>query len=349
MASRMLAEIHEQPAVLERSLREGAGDIEAAARLIRRAGPELVVVAARGSSAYAGTYLRSLVEVLLGIPVLRAAPVVRTAYERSVAWRRAVLVAISQSGHGPDILAVVADAAASGIPTIAITNDLQSPLASAADVVVPCRAGPEAITATKSYLAEVALLAAVVARWAGNEGLRLGLDRAPAAVAGAIDAGLSWLQGGPGAELAAALTEGDRALVVSRGYNLATAREVALKITETGGVFTAGLSAADFLHGQVVLATLDVPVLAFRPEGPTGPSVDKALAGAVPYGARQWIIGGRSVMDRPGALALLDDLPESLTPLTFVIPGQLLAERVARQRGRDPDRPEGLVKVIQTY
>jgi glutamine---fructose-6-phosphate transaminase (isomerizing) len=347
--SRMLDEIEQQPAVLERALRDGAGEIEAAVEVIRRAGTEIVVIAARGSSAYAGTYFRSLVETLLGVPVLRAAPVIRTAYNRSVAWRRAVMIAISQSGQGPDLLAVATDAADAGIPIIAIVNDTESPLAGAADVIIPCRAGPEAITATKSYLAEVALLAALVARWTRSDELRRGLDKAPGAVAGAIEAGNEWLDGGSGADLVAALTESDRALVISRGHNLGTAREVALKITETGGVFTAGLSAADFLHGHVVLATPGVPLLAFRPDGPTGASVDHALEGAAPYGARQWVVGGHEVAGRPGALAITDGLPESLSPLTFVVPGQLLAERAARKRGRDPDQPDGLVKVIRTY
>lgn len=259
------------------------------------------------------------------------------------------MVTISQAGRSPDTLAVVSDAVAAGIPTIAIVNDPDSPLAGTAEVVVPCRAGPEAITATKSYTAELALLAAIVAGWSGDEELRLGLERAPEAVSRAIDAGKSWLATGAGAGLIAALAEGDRALVVSRGHNLATAREVALKITETGGVFTAGLSAADFLHGQVVLATPGVPLLAFRPDGPTGASVDRALEAALSYGAPQWLVGGAEVAARPDALSLVDELPEALTPLTFVVPGQLVAELTARQRGRDPDQPDGLVKVIRTY
>ncbi len=348
MGSRMLAEIDDQPAVLERSLGEGAGEIEAAVALLKRVAPDLVVIAARGSSAFAGMYARSLVETLLGIPVLHAAPAVLTAYGRSVAWRRAVMIAISQSGQGPDILAIVSDAAANGIPTIAITNDPDSPMARAADLVIPCRAGPEAITATKSYLAEVAVLAALVAGWTDNVELQRGLTRAPAAVASAIKASGAWLNAGAGADLLNALVAADRAIVVSRGHNLGTALEVALKITETGGIFSAGFSAADFLHGYVVLATPEVPLVAVRPDGPAGPSVDRALEGALPYGSPQWVIGGREVQAQPNALALVDELPELLMPLTFVIPGQLIAEASARRRGRDPDRPQGLSKVIRT-
>jgi glucosamine--fructose-6-phosphate aminotransferase (isomerizing) len=348
MTSQMLSDIEQQPDVLERSLREGAPDIDAAADLIRRSAPELIVIAARGSSAYAGSYARSLIESTLGIPVVRAAPVVATTYKRTVDWRHAVVIAISQSGGGPDVQAVVAGASAAGIPTIAITNDTDSGLARAADLVVPCRAGPEAITATKSYVTEVALLAALVASWTGDAALRRGLGRVPGEVAAVVADGKSWLDHGPGADLADALAAAYGALVVSRGYNLATAREVALKLTETSGLFASGESAADFLHGHVVLATESVPLLAFRPDGPAGPSVDRALERALSYGARQWVVGGRETEARADALALTVDLPDVLTPIPFVVPGQLLAERVARLRGRDPDRPIGLVKVIQT-
>jgi glucosamine--fructose-6-phosphate aminotransferase (isomerizing) len=345
----MRAEIAEQPAVLERCLRDSAPQVAEAVALIRAARPELIVIAARGSSAYAGMYLRSLAAAHLGVPVIGGAPSVHTVYGRSMTWPHAVLVAISQSGQGPDVLSVVQDAVGAGIPSIAICNDPASPLARATDVVIPCRAGPEAITATKSYLAEVALCAAVVAGWSGSAVLRSGLDRAPAAVAATVSAAASWLDAGAGAGLVDALSTADRALVVSRGHDLATAFEVALKIAETGGLLASGMSAADFLHGFVVLATPGTPFLAIRPDGAAGPSVDRAREGAARHGASQWLIGGPEVAGIGGALSVGSDLPTDLSPLVFPVPGQLAAEAAARRRGRDPDRPDGLVKVIRTY
>ncbi len=345
----MRAEIEEQPAVLQRCLVDGGPEIAEAVALIRATKPELILVAARGSSAYAGMYLRSLAAAHLGIPVIGCAPSVNTVYGRSMTWPHAVLIAISQSGQGPDVLTVVEDAVSAGIPSIAICNDPESPVARATDVVVRCQAGPEAITATKSYLAEVSLCAALVAGWAGSEPLGEGLRRAPEAVAAAIRTALTWLGDGPGAELVDALATAERALVVSRGHDLATAYEVALKITETGGLMATGMSAADFLHGFVVLATSETPLLAIRPDGPAGPSVDRALEGAARYGARQWIIGGAEVASVSGALSVGSDLPTDLSPLVFPVPGQLAAEMAARRRGRDPDRPDGLAKVIRTY
>ncbi len=174
----MLGEIEEQPAVLERCLR-GRSEIAEAVELIRGAAPDIVVIAARGSSAYAGLYARSLIETRIGIPVLHASAGARTIYGRRMAWHRAVVLGISQAGQSPDVCTLVADASVSGTPTIAITNDPDSPLAGTADVVVPCRAGAEAITATKSYLAELALLAAIVVGWTDDAALGAGSSGHP--------------------------------------------------------------------------------------------------------------------------------------------------------------------------
>ena len=353
MTSRMLAEIEEQPEALRRCLAESAAEIGRAVDVLRATSPRLIVIAARGSSAFAGSYGRALIETTLGVPVTRAAPGVETVYGRQPAWPDAVMIAISQSGQGPDLTQVVAGATDAGMRTLAIVNDPGSPMARAAEIVIPMRVGPEAIPATKSYLAELAVLAAIAGGWSGDEELTRGLARAPEAVSTAIAAAKAWLDDGAGAALCEALSQAHGGIVISRGYDLATAKEIALKLTETSGLHTTGVSAADFLHGHVVLATPETPLLAFRPDGPAGLSVDRALEGAVRYGARQWVVGGREAAAAGtsatvGKLLLDNDLPERLSPLTFAIPGQLLAERVARLRGRDPDHPEGLTKVIQT-
>ena len=93
---------------------------------------------------------------------------------------------------------------------------------------------------------------------------------------------------GPGAAAIEAFAAADRALLVSRGFNLATALELALKLKETCGLFAEAYSTADFMHGPLVLARADVPTLAIRPDGPMGVDVD-ATAGR----RRRHAAGGR--------------------------------------------------------
>ena len=140
----------------------------------------------------------------------------------------------------------------------------------------------------------------------------------------------------------------DRALVVSRGYNLATALELSLKLKETCGLFAEPYSTADFAHGPLILAGPGVPALGIRPDGVVGELVDRALESIEARGGRAVRVGAREVSRWPNALVLPEDLPETLSPLAFAVAGQLLVETIARRRGLDPDAPPGLNKVTLT-
>jgi glucosamine--fructose-6-phosphate aminotransferase (isomerizing) len=348
----MAREIAEVPGVVERTLGDGAGDLDGVARAIARRRPRFVLVAARGTSDHAGVYARYLIETTLGIPVGLAAASVTTIYRAPLRWEDVLLIAVSQSGAGPDVAEVVAAARAAGAPTLAITNDTASALAVASELVLPLRAGDErAVAATKTYVASLAVVAGLVSRLARLLGSgapwERGLDGLPEVLETAVTEAGAWARG-PGAACIAALARADEALVVSRGHNFATALEVALKLKETGRIFAEGYSTADLLHGPVVVAGPEVPTLAFRPDGPPGVAVDEALTVARRIGAVPWTVGGREVAGWDRALVVAPDLPEPLTPLAYVLPGFLLAEATARARGRDPDAPPGLTKVTRT-
>jgi glucosamine--fructose-6-phosphate aminotransferase (isomerizing) len=79
-----------------------------------------------------------------------------------------------------------------------------------------------------------------------------------------------------------------------------------------------------------------------------GPAVDVAIAAAARSGARPWVVGGGDAPSGDRTIRLPIDVPEGLAALAFVLPGQLLAETVARRRGYDPDAPPGLQKVTLT-
>jgi glucosamine--fructose-6-phosphate aminotransferase (isomerizing) len=348
----MAREVAEIPGVVGRVLEEGGADLDAAAAAIAGRRPRFVLVAARGTSDHAGVYARYLLETAAGIPVGLAAPSVTTIYAAPVRWDDVLLLGISQSGAGPDVAAVVAAARAAGAPTVAITNDPGSLLAEAAEIVLPLRAGEErAVAATKTYVASLAVVAGLVARLAtlGDTpaSWATALPGVPAALEDALRTAGGWLAG-EGRGCVEAFAAAGEALVVSRGHNFATALELALKLKETGRIFADGYSTADLLHGPVAVAGPMVPTLAIRPDGPAGRAVDDALTVAVRRGIVPWTIGGPEVAGRPRSLVVAPDLPEPLTPLAYVLPGFLVAEAVARARGRDPDAPPGLTKVTRT-
>jgi len=344
----MREEIGEIPAVVDRVLREGAARQAAAAAAVRAANPAFAVIAARGTSDHAAVYARYLLETQLGLPTGLAAPSVTTLYDARVRWSRALVIGLSQSGQSPDVSQVLSAARRTGALTIAVTNDPSSPLAGAADFVLDCHAGVErSVAATKTYVAELALVASLVEHVAGNDEMRERLAAMPDALRDTLVAGETWLAGSGGP--LAAFTVSDRSVVVSRGHNMATALEIALKLKETTAAFAEGYSAADLLHGPMVLAGPEVPVLAVRPAGPIGDSLDDVLESLLLAGSRVWTIGAAPRPAVESSAPLLPGIPEPLTPLCAVVPGQLLAESVSRGRGLDPDQPAGLSKVTRTW
>jgi len=170
------------------------------------------------------------------------------------------------------------------------------------------------------------------------------LARLPALVSETLEAGR-----GPAA--AAAATAGlERLLVVGRGYNLATAFEIALKLKETCGLVADPYSGADFLHGPVALLEEGASLLAVAPDGAAFADVDAVAALARPRGARLIAISDRrELLERAAiALPLPPGVPEWLSPVPAVVPGQLLTLALARARGRSADAPAGLNKVTLT-
>ena len=140
-------------------------------------------------------------------------------------------------------------------------------------------------------------------------------------------------------------------MVIARGFEYATAREWALKLKELARVFADPYSSADFQHGPLTLVEPGVPVLAVVRAG--APEADLvALLGRLRDDLDAELM---IVSDRPAALALAtwpvalpSGTPEWLGPIVSIVPGQLHALHLTRQRGLDPERPRNIGKVTRT-
>jgi glucosamine--fructose-6-phosphate aminotransferase (isomerizing) len=324
------AEIAEQPDVVARVLEADSGAIAAAAEEIRRRRPRYAVIAARGSSDNAARYAQHLLGRLCRLPVALATPSLHTLYDAPPRYVDGLVLGISQSGASPDVVGVVAAAAAEGSVTVAITNDPESPMAAAAGHVIDLCCGPErSVAATKTYTASLAAVAALASAAAGDDRDRA---RELAAIPGALARQLARTDGPAAA--AAAAAGWTRLAVIGRGANYGTAFEAALKIKELTGVAAEPYSPADFLHGPIAVVTEGFPVLAVAASGP-------ALAGIREVLAR--------VREREGeGWAIAEPTPEWLSPIVAVVPAQLLAVGAAEHLGLDVDRPFGLQKVTRT-
>ena len=157
--SLMLAEIAQQPAALERTIKRESARIERFAAKVRGRRLRLIVLVARGSSDNAALFGRYLLEVTTGLPVSLAAPAVHTLYHARLDLSDALVIGISQSGEGEDVNLVLENAKRSGAITLGITNEAGSSMTQLTDETFLIHAGHErSVAATKTYTGQLLML-----------------------------------------------------------------------------------------------------------------------------------------------------------------------------------------------
>jgi glutamine---fructose-6-phosphate transaminase (isomerizing) len=336
----MAAEMAEQPDVLARVTARAPADAEAVRAAVPRplAG---VVFLARGSSDNAAVFGRYLAELRASRPAGLAAPSLYTRYHATVDWRGYLVVALSQSGATPEIISTCQAMRAGGAVVLGITNEPDSPLADAVDLLLSTDAGPErAVPATKTVTAQLAVLVTVTsalrASAAGGTpgaGGAVGddaLDGLPGAVAGVLG------DPGPVERLADRWRSLDRLVVAGRGLAYAAALETALKVKETTGILAEGISTADLLHGPIAAVYAGAPVLLVDGGGPADTDLDELRA----------LLASRRA--HAASLPVPPGLPEAVHVIAAITRGQQLAYELARARHVNPDAPAHLSKVTAT-
>ena len=344
--SYLYREIHEQPQALEMLLASERRPIAALADAMRKRDVQFVLIAARGTSDNAGRYANYLMGALNGLPVALATPSLYTVYGQTPRVRNALVIGISQSGQSPDIVSVVDDARRQGALTAAITNFPDSELGQAADHVVALHAGEErSIAATKTYTSELAAVALLAATLADERSRIEEIARIPESVAAVLEIGARI------AEIAPRYRYMRDCVVIGRGYNYATAFELALKMKELTYTIAEPYSSADFMHGPLALIEYGFPAIVIAPSGAMLPEMQTFIRLLHDREAEAVVISDdRTTLDLGRMrIPLLRGVPEWLSPLTAIIPGQLLAMHLAHARDYDPDHPRGLRKVTQTH
>ncbi|HRJ40986.1 MAG: SIS domain-containing protein [Caldilineaceae bacterium] len=343
--SRLYQEIHQQPDSLARLLDQQTTTIRALAHTIRDRGITNVVVAARGSSDNAGRYAQYLLGGVNHLPVALTTPSLFSIYQQPPRFAPDTLVlGISQSGKSPDIVSVLAEAERQGQLTAVFTNVPDSDLARNARHVIDLCAGEErSIAATKTYTGELAAIALLSALLSDDEMRLSALHEVPVFVQEtlALNAAI--------AQTAERYRYMNDCVVIGRGYNYASAFEVALKLKELTYTMAEPYSSADFLHGPLALIQQGFPALVISPIGALSQEMLRFLGQLQEREAEILCIS-----NDPAALAYahrplpMPVISEWLSPIAAVIPGQLFAMHLAYAKNYDPDHPRGLRKVTET-
>jgi Glucosamine 6-phosphate synthetase, contains amidotransferase and phosphosugar isomerase domains len=338
----MLQEIEEQPEVLERTIVAEREKITRIGDFIRQKDVDVIVIVARGSSDNASLFGRYLLEVTTGIPVSLSAPSVYTLYNAKLRLKRALVIGVSQSGEGTDINQVLESAKDSGAFTLAITNEADSTMAKIADETLLIHAGRErSVAATKTYTGQMLhfyLLASAI----GDK--RIDYHKIPQLTAKSLE-----LKDKVQLEVQRyAFME--NCVVVGRGMNYGNSYELALKLMETCYVVAERFSSADFFHGPLAMVERRFPVIMFGPKGVTQRSNLELLDRLHELHADSLTITNDNEIAKSSSRSLMlpEDIDEFLSPIPFIVPGQLFAAYLSEAKGIDPDAPRSLAKVTKT-
>jgi len=305
------------------------------------------LLAARGTSDNAARYGQYIFGAINHLSVALAAPSLFTRYHAPPRLEGALVIGISQSGQSPDIVSVIEEGRRQGSPTIAITNDLESPLAEAAEYKIGLGVGKEqSVAATKTYTAQLTALAMLALSLKGTPTPLEPLQHLPEVLERALGSELQ-------AQAAAtSLAEADHTVFIGRGFNYSTAWEISLKCKELANMQAEPYSSADFLHGPIAMVEAGFPVNLIS-MGSTFRDELTSLSDALHERGAHLITIGDSVLEglvdgQDHFIPVPTSLPEWLSPIAATVPGQLLAYHLAKRRGFDPDQPREIHKVTLT-
>jgi glucosamine--fructose-6-phosphate aminotransferase (isomerizing) len=341
--SLFLGEIREQPDAIDRIVAL-LPSFEAAGRMLARRGPPVVRLAGHGSSDAAAAFGVYAFGLLPAWTAMRDSISLTVYYDARPPLADSAVIALSQSGRTPDVVEYTRRARERGALTIAITNDEESELARAAETTLPLAAGPErSVAASKTYVNQLASLALLAGAAAGRgDELADGLTT----VARLLRESLPALED-VAAGAATAFAFVGRMYVIGRGVEFATAREIALKLTETCRVAAEPLTATDFVHGPIAAVDPLFPVWTIATRDASLPAVREAAARVREAGAT--LVASGDAADEIEGAAFRLPVPAApqplLSPLLSVVAGQLFAASLARAKGLDADHPERLTKV----
>lgn len=340
----MFNEMLEQPKVLANSIQRWDSDIMNICAILPK-NIQGVVFVGRGSSDNAAMIGRYAVEAFSGIPASLAAPSLSTRYVPHASYENYVIVAMSQSGGTPEVVAVASALKGTGSKIIAITNSSDSLLSRIADLHLDLEAGTEeAVPATKTVTAQVLEVLKIAAALAKTKGMdapisQVELMRLPDAVKevlGDFDSA---------EKVVAQCLSVNRLQIISRGLVYGAVLEVAIKIKETSGVFAHGISSADFVHGPIAAVDEELPVIIFDAGGVNSEELSNLNIRLREIGITTYTSG----LDPNSSIPLPQGLSEILNSIPIIIRGQQLSYLWAIALGKNPDRPVGLSKMTLTY
>lgn len=359
----MLKEIFEQPVAVQKTLEGRLENDEALFNCFsgkdnEHSGKQLlaqvkhVQIIACGTSYHSGMVAKYWIEALANIPCqVEVASEYR--YRRHVVPEGSLFVTVSQSGETADTLAALRDANSENyVARLAVCNVPSSSLVRESELSLLTNAGPEiGVASTKAFTTQLvafALLAQGLARATGQASAELDqmlaeLRQLPSLIEQTLQLDKKILA------LADRFVEKHHTLFLGRGPQYPIALEGALKLKEISYIHAEAYPAGELKHGPLALVDNDMPVVAVAPNDELLEKLKSNLQEVRARGGELYVFADKQahVKEEDGIHVLdMPHVPESLVPIVYTIPLQLLSYHVAVARGTDVDQPRNLAKSV---
>ena len=349
----MLKEIDEQPTVMRKLIQAYTDENDqvsvdpAIIKAVQEA--DRLYILAAGTSYHAGFATKRMLEELTDTPVELGISS-EWGYRWPLLSKKPMFILISQSGETADSRQVLVKANAMGIPSLTVTNVPGSTLSREATHTMLLHAGPEiAVASTKAYTAQIAtlaFLAKAVGDANGNEKAKqFDLVHELSIVAQAIEATLSE-KDSIDEKVRDLLATTRNAFYIGRGQDYYVAMEASLKLKEISYIQCEGFAAGELKHGTISLIEDGTPVIALI-------SSDEQLASHTRGNVSEVVARGANVLTvveenvtKEGDNIVLMSVHPYLSPISMVVPTQLIAYFATLHRGLDVDKPRNLAKSV---
>ena len=348
----MLKEIDEQPTVMRKLIQaytDESGQVVVDPAIIKSVQEaDRIYILAAGTSYHAGFASKKMLEELTDTPVELGISS-EWGYGMPLLSKKPLFIFISQSGETADSRQVLVKANEMGIPSLTVTNVPGSTLSREADMTMLLHAGPEiAVASTKAYTAQIAalaFLAKAVGEANGNEKAKaFDLVHELSIVAQSIESTLSEKEVID--EKVRGLLETTRnAFYIGRGQDYYVAMEASLKLKEISYIQCEGFAAGELKHGTIALIEDGTPVIALLSDPVLASHTRGNIQEVAARGAHVLTIAEENVAKETDDLVLTAVHPY-LSPISMVVPTQLIAYFATLHRGLDVDKPRNLAKSV---
>ena len=348
----MLKEIDEQPTVMRKLIQaytDESGQVVVDPAIIKAVQEaDRIYILAAGTSYHAGFASKKMLEELTDTPVELGISS-EWGYGMPLLSKKPLFLFISQSGETADSRQVLVKANEMGIPSLTVTNVPGSTLSREADMTMLLHAGPEiAVASSKAYTAQIAalaFLAKAVGEANGNEKAKaFDLVHELSIVAQSIESTLSEKEVID--EKVRGLLETTRnAFYIGRGQDYYVAMEASLKLKEISYIQCEGFAAGELKHGTIALIEDGTPVIALLSDPVLASHTRGNIQEVAARGAHVLTIAEENVAKETDDLVLTAVHPY-LSPISMVVPTQLIAYFATLHRGLDVDKPRNLAKSV---